>query len=241
MTAGPNCFNVASSPIAGLQSAESKCRAASSHRRIWTALLLATLFCSIAGAIAAPSPASSSYLRIAGQLVETTHGLNYTLSLPSRFRLAQPENRTDAFNGHPFRISLTAFVSADAAVMVQAETVLDRSGASTYENLPSQSLHGLTFHVRPDQCVDLKRDELTGEHDLEWLDAHGFPPIGPLVLRQFLANSADHNSEVVISFLQRVSDCNDKSANAAALHNLQDQLRISSKPMRSAESKSARP
>ena len=227
--------------IAGLLRGAAKRLVDSSRPRLSIALPLALSVCSISCAMASPPPADFSYLQISRQSVRTTHSLKYTLSMPSSFRIAQPENRTDAFHGHPFRISLTAFVSANAAVMVQAEAVADGSGASNYENLPTQSLHGLPFRVRPDQCVDLKRNELTGEHDLEWLDAHGFPPVGPLLLRQFLINSADHNSEVVISFLQRVSDCNDKNSNSAALHNLQDRLRISRKAMHAVGSKDGHP
>lgn len=169
-------------------------------------------------------------LHVAAHTVVTTNGLDHTLRMPRRFRIARPEHRKDSFHGHPFQISLTAFLARDAALMVHAETVADGSGASNYDDLPQATLHGLSFHVRPDQCVDLRPAQLRGEHDLLWLRSHGFTPTGPIQIRQYLASSRDHNREIVLSFLLRVPDCLNRTRNRKHLRALIDQLDIAPPP-----------
>ncbi len=191
------------------------------------AFLLALAPCSGARAQTAESPSNTfRNLRVTAHTVVTTHGLDHSLRMPSRFRVAPPEHRTDTFHGHPFRISLTAFLSHDAALMVHAESVADDSGASDYDTLPKAVLAGVVFHRRPDQCVDLRPADLRGEHDLQWLDRHGFAPTGPLQVRQYLASNARHDREIVLTFMVRVHDCARPRRNRPRLEALIGQLRI---------------
>ncbi|MGA9335017.1 MAG: hypothetical protein WBV39_12125 [Rudaea sp.] len=190
--------------------------------------VFALMFCCVAASVASAETKSApfSYVRTSRHSVTTIHGLNYRLTMPARFHVVAAENRVDTFNSHPYRISLTAFLATDAAVMVHAETVADASGASNYDNLPTARLHGRRFHVRPDQCVDLAPAQLDGEHDLLWLSKNGFSPTGPLQLRQFLASSDDHNREIVISLLLRVADCAHVDVDIKGLRALQNELRL---------------
>ncbi len=180
-------------------------------------------------------------LRTGAHEVITTHGLDVRLRMPARYRVAPPEHRSDRFNGHPFRISLTAFLAADSAVMVHAETVADDSGASNYDDLPTGTLAGLAFHRRPDQCVDLTRDQLKGEHDLLWLARNGFPPTGPLQVRQYLRSTAAHDREIVLTFMVRVPDCARREDNRQRLTGLIGQLRIDGRPALPAPTRASRP
>ncbi len=147
------------------------------------------------------------YLEASGSIIRTTHALGYRIELPGKFKATPVDSRRDTFNGHPFDISLAALLDTDAAVMVHAETVADGSGASNYDDLPPATLAGVPFRKRPASCQDLLPGDIVGEHDLEWLSARGFSPTGPLQVAQYLASSADHNAEVVITLLARVPGC----------------------------------
>lgn len=196
--------------------------------------LLLTLSFGTAAHPAGKQPTTFGNLRASTHSVVTTHGLDHALRMPHRFHVASPEHRTDTFNGHPFRISLTAFLSKDAALMVHAETVADDSGASNYDALPMATLAGLTFHRRPDQCVNLSKQQLEGEHDLLWLADHGFPPTGPLQVRQYLTNNPQHDREIVLTFMLRVADCTHAERNRLRLHALIGLLKIDGKQVFSA-------
>lgn len=172
-----------------------------------------------------PATGKLPYLDAEGSVIRTTHALRYRLSLPENFRATAVDSRRDVFNGHPFDISLAALLSANAAVMVHAETVADGSGASNYDDLPLAALGGLPFHKRPASCQDLSPEDIAGEHDLEWLAAQGFPPKGPLQVAQYLATTDDHDAEVVITLIARVPGCND-AGNPGRLDALASELSI---------------
>jgi hypothetical protein len=181
--------------------------------RINAPLLLLVLSCA-----AAPEADSFSFLRTMPGGLETTHGLHYRISADG-LRLVRPIHRTDTFDGHPYEISLGAFIGADEAVLVHAERVADASGASDYSNLPQTDWPTSGFHRRV-MCVTLAAEDVAGEHDLEWLRDNGFDPIGSIALEQSLVSSADHNEEVVVSLAVKNVDCSDEAAVAAAFERL---------------------
>ncbi|MEZ5464713.1 MAG: hypothetical protein R3F22_05685 [Lysobacteraceae bacterium] len=158
------------------------------------------------------------YLVANGHSVRSRHAVPLEVVLPQGFQATPVDSRRDRFNGHPFDISRAALIGADAAVMVHAETVADGSGASNYDELPQARLDGRPFRVRPPSCQDLSQDDIRGESDLEWLAAQDFPPTGPLAVAQYLASSEDHNAEIVITLMARVTDCSTEAMDAALTH-----------------------
>jgi len=163
-----------------------------------------------------PSPdAPAEHLRVIGDRIETVHGLRYIIT-GSDFHVAGPVHRSDTFDGHPYEISLAGLIGEGGAVMVHAERVADGSGASNYDDLPTAAWPSPDFHRRF-MCVTLAEDDITGEHDLEWLRANSFDPLGSIALEQLLTTSADHNEEVVVSLIVKGLDCADEAGVAAAL------------------------
>lgn len=148
-----------------------------------------------------------SFLERTGDSLETTHGLRYRISAQAPLKLYSPSNRTASFNDVPFEISLSAYISPQAAVMVHAERVADGSHASDYTRYPESGWPDGRFRLAPSNCMEVPPEEVDGEHDLEWLRERGFDPVGPIYLTQYFASTDDFNEEIVISFLVRVSSC----------------------------------
>ena len=107
--------------------------------------------------------------------------------------------------------------------MFHAERVTDNSGHSNYDDLPSSSYPG--FRVRT-QCASIASEDAAEEYDLKWLSEHGWSPVGSIALEQHFRTSEDHNQEVVVSLIARVTDCNDTKEVESKLNRLRKDVRI---------------
>lgn len=188
----------------------------------WGALLLA------AGcATARPEPPSNVpiHLERADGWLRTRDAVPLSVKLPGAFRLAGPSHRLADFGGHPYEVSLGAFLGSDEAVMVHGERVADSSGASNYDDLPKADWPSPSFRLRS-YCVEVAAGDVAGEHDLAWLRREGWEPSGTLAMEQYLATTPDHNREAVLSLVVRGVKCADKAAVGRALSALRAKVRI---------------
>jgi hypothetical protein len=110
------------------------------------------------------------------------------------------------FGGKRFRVSLAAFASGDRFVMVHAEQLADGGGTLDYSSLEPDALGAFAFTARQ-QCADLPAEVVTAEHDLRFLRDSGFDPSPGVVIRQYLTTSKDGNSELVLTYGERVKAC----------------------------------
>ncbi|WP_095012825.1 hypothetical protein [Tsuneonella mangrovi] len=170
-------------------------------------------------------PAQFSYIAIGSNAIETTNALPMRITVSGDFRVAGPTSRHAVFNGHPFAVSLAAFLGQREAVIVHAEQVEDGSGASDYSDLPIDDWPTAGFHRR-EQCFELSAEDVAGDHDPAWLRDNGWDPKGGVALDQYFANTPDHNQEVVISLAVRGVDCADKPTVAAALAALRAKVSV---------------
>jgi hypothetical protein len=164
----------------------------------------------LGGLAAAASAQPGPGLRVRGRRLETTRRLQYTVSVPAGYRLAGPESRRAEFHGHPFDVSLAAFLAEDAFVMIHSERVADKSGASNYEDLPADRLDGFPTRSRS-MCAELSARDVSGEHDLKFLADHGFAPEPAILLKQHFLTTSDHNEEVVVSLGRRAGGCGEQA------------------------------
>lgn len=172
-----------------------------------------------------PADPAFAHLEARGQVIHSLGPLRLGVVAPAYFRLAGPEHRIAEFDGHPFEISLAAWVGATGAIMVHAERVRDASGASNYDTLPAADWPSAQFRVRRD-CVTVTPAQVAEEHDLRFLDRAGWSPLGPVALEQYLRTTPDHNREVVISLVVRGVDCADSARVRAALDALRAKVRV---------------
>lgn len=145
-------------------------------------------------------------LTIDGDRIVTTHELRYEVEAPDGYRVAGPVHRETVFGGHPYAVTLAAWVGPEAFVSVHAEHVLDASGASDYSDLPEFALSCGMFRTRV-QCAELDPGDIEGEHDLEFLASNGFAPLPGLLVRQLFQTTDDDNAEIVISYGERTASC----------------------------------
>jgi hypothetical protein len=193
-----------------------------SGMRAWSWCLPALL----AGcATTAPAPGPAIHLERSGGWLRTRDAVPLRVRMPTGFRLEGPTHRRAEFDGHPYEVSLGAFLGADEAVMVHGERVADGSGASNYDNLPEAGWPSGAFHLRS-YCVDVAAADVAGEHDLAWLRSHRWEPSGTLAMEQYLATTPDHDREVVISLIVRGLRCSDKPAMAQALARLRTKVEV---------------
>ena len=189
------------------------------------------LLCLLAGGCAtvpdepAAAPSGFRHLEVVGERISTLHAIPLAISSDGSLRATPAEHRRADFDGHPFEVSLAAFVAGDGAVMVHAERLADSSGRSNYDSLPLAGWPDSRFRLRS-LCASIDRDTVATEHDLAFLERNGFDPVGNLALDQYLAASPDHNQEVVISIVGRVADCSDEAAKRSALGRVRDRIRV---------------
>ena len=165
------------------------------------------------------------HLQVQGRVIRTTHGVPLRVEAPETFRIAGPTNRVADFGGHPYQVSLAAFLEPERAIMVHAEQVMDRSGASNYDDLPTAVWPSPQFRERS-YCADVTPALVAQEHDLKWLARNGFDPIGPLAVRQYLRTSSAYDREAVLSLVVRGVGCADKTSLDDAFARLQQQVRV---------------
>lgn len=169
----------------------------------------------------APHGIDFEYISVSDGKIYTRHALKYVVSMDGEFQATEPTNRVAQFNEVPFRISLAAFISDDSALMIHAEEVADASGASDYSHLALAKWPDETFRSSGPDCLQIPAAEVEGEHDLLWLRQNGFEPSGSIVFAQYFATTADMNSELVISILQRVAACVEETANSKIIGEFQ--------------------
>ena len=79
------------------------------------------------------------------------------------------------------------------------ERVADGSGASDYDALAPAGWPDQRFRSEGPSCMDVAIAERDEEHDLRWLHANGFDPVGQLVVQQFFATTPDQGKELWVS------------------------------------------
>jgi hypothetical protein len=182
-------------------------------------------------ALGPPRPGAAgpafAHLEVRGRVIRSRTALPLSVAAPPHFRRAGPEHRVAEFDGHPFEVSLAAWLGESGAVMVHAERVRDGSGASNYDALPTADWPGPHFRMRS-YCVTVTAEQVAEEHDLRFLDRAGWSPLGPVALEQYLRTTPDHNQEVVVSLVVRGVDCADAARVRAALDALRRSLRVES-------------
>jgi hypothetical protein len=187
----------------------------------------------VAGACAAGSPPPAApgpvfaHLDVRGRVIRSRGPLPLSVAAPPHFRRAGPEHRVAEFDGHPFEVSLAAWLGDSGAVMVHAERVRDGSGASNYDSLPAAGWPAPGFRLRS-YCVTVTAEQVAEEHDLRFLDRAGWSPLGPVALEQYLRTTPDHNREVVVSLVVRRVDCADAARAGAALDALRATVHVES-------------
>jgi hypothetical protein len=186
----------------------------------WSAIA-ATLFLA---SVASGAAGGFSFIEASTNALRTTHAIRLEIFRPKGFRIARPTSRDAVFNGHPYEVTLAGLLGRDQAILLHAERVADRSGASNYETLPQTDLPG--FRART-QCAAITAADAAEEHDLSWLAQHGWDPAGTsLAIRQYFRTTPDHNQEVVISLIAKVARCGDETAIAGALNRLRRLLKV---------------
>ena len=177
----------------------------------------------VAAFLSAPAVVPFHYILVRGHSLIAANEMNVRVHVPADFRLLPPTSRHASFDGHPYEVSLAAAVAGDTAIMVHAERVVDHSGHSNYDNLPSSPWPHYRLRA---QCASIGRSDVAGEHDLKWLADRGWSPIGNLALEQHLRSSPDHNREVVISLIAKVPDCADRKDVADRLSKLRSLVEV---------------
>jgi hypothetical protein len=169
-----------------------------------------------------PPELGFAHLRSRDGGFDSTHGLRYRFEATDALAPVGPLHRTDRFDGNPYEISLAAFVSSESAIMLHVERVADGSGASDYDALAPAGWPDQRFRSEGPNCVDVAIAERDEEHDLRWLQANGFDPVGQLVVQQFFATTPDHNDEIVVTLMRLVADCDETAAHSGTAAVLDD-------------------
>ena len=156
--------------------------------------------------VSASSPSHPPFLKFEPHRLVSTHEIRVGIRQPSGFHAAGPIDHTPSFSGHPYAVTLAAYLGDAAFLMLHAERVLDRSGASDYSKLQHYRLGNQDFRTRV-QCAALTPEDVAEEHDLKFLATNGFPPTPAIYLRQLFLTTDDHNAEVVITYGERVGSC----------------------------------
>jgi hypothetical protein len=186
----------------------------------WSAIAATLLLASVASGAAT----GFSFIEASPNALRTTHAIRLDIARPMGFRTARPTSRDAVFNGHPYKVTLAGFLGRDQAILLHAERVADRSGASNYERLPQADLPG--FRART-QCAAITAADAAEEHDLSWLTQHGWNPAGAsLAIRQYFRTTPDYNEEVVISLIAKVDRCDDETAIAGAMNKPRQLLKV---------------
>ena len=190
----------------------------------------AVILTSLAAACAAPqaltpSTPDFSHAETSDGAIVTRLDLKMRVEASPGFHTTPVSHRIAQFGTHPYEVSLAALISADEAVMVHAERVADASGASNYDDLPLAGWPNERFRLRS-MCAAIDAPTVEEEHDLDFLQRHGWSPVGNLALEQYLVTTPDHNQEVIISLATRVPDCSRADEVQAALRRLRGKVTV---------------
>lgn len=147
-----------------------------------------------------------SYISVAVDTVRSTHALPYRLSVPAGFDLYGPHHYQAVFNEHPFNVSMVAMVKGSTAIVLHAEMVADSSGFLDYSYLEPANLSGIAF-FKKEQCAEISATEVATAPDLNYMKEQGFDFAPATYLVQYFKNSEDGNSEIVLTYGQKLDSC----------------------------------
>lgn len=147
-----------------------------------------------------------TYLRYYEDQLISMHGLNFGLKIPESYTAKPIINYDTNFNNHPFYVSFAPLISSDRFLSVHAEAVTDNSGYLNYSHLDEFKIDDILFY-RKDQCVRLSTETVNSMNDLRYVKDLGFGFDSPVYLAQFFKHSFDGNKEYVLTFAQRVANC----------------------------------
>lgn len=152
-------------------------------------------------------PVAFRHLEIEHQRVKTMHQLTYHIDVKSSFAFLGDFHHLQTSKGRQFEVSLAAFSNGHEIILIHAEELSGKTGILDYSSLPQGSLNGLAFGMR-EQCVPVEAEaEIAGNPQARFVKSRGFQLSLPFHLMQFLTASDDGNTEVVISFGQKVDSC----------------------------------
>lgn len=171
------------------------------------ALMLAAALHGCAKTDGAQKYGATTLMQAQGGKLQSMHSLPFIFEAEPAYALTEVNDRTDLFNGVPYIISRAAFIGEAAAIMIHAETVADKSGASNYNDLPLADWPAPGFRSQGAVCMELSEADIQGEADPEWLLKNGFTMIGSVALAKYFLSSPDYNDEIVISLMARVPSC----------------------------------
>lgn len=167
------------------------------------------------------------YLQRDGSDLVTGHSLPLRFSASGEFVVRGATHRRARFNDVPFEISLGAFITPEAVIMVHAEHVADLSGAANYTRFPVTDWPVAGFRGEGPKCHDIPASVVAEEHDLLWLRERGFEPSGAVWIDQHFLADESFNDEVVVSLLARGETCEDSDPARDTLLDLRTVLEVS--------------
>ena len=151
-----------------------------------------------------------NYLEFKDGKIVSTHAIQMVLDIPAGFRQIQPHSYKPVFNGHPFNVTFAAVVNKNTIIMVHAEKVTDDSGFLDYIYMAPVELDGFKF-FKKEHCLKLTEEIYNKAVDIKFISDNGFDFGEAIYLKQFFINSPDGNYEYVISYGERVCNCNESS------------------------------
>ena len=168
-----------------------------------------------------------------GSSLVTTHSLPFRITAARDFKLVEPVSHDAEFHGHPFHVTIGAFVEVGGGrfVMVHAERVTDGAHALVYKGLTPAKLDGLAFGMKT-QCATLDPGDVTAEFDLHYLAAGGAKLMPAVFIAQYFKTNATHTEEFIVTLGVRVPDCAAPTVAGAAdkaVRSMRSQLHL--KPM----------
>ncbi|WP_291843757.1 hypothetical protein [Maricaulis sp.] len=173
---------------------------------------------------AAGSEDGAEYLVLGARGYETRHTLRFHFSAGDGWRMTEPAHRSARFNDVPFEVSLSAFLRDDEAIMIHAEHVADQSGAANYDRFPATDWPVGGFRGEQAQCHEFPASVVAEEHDLAWLDRHGFSPVGAMWIEQHFLSGNNYNDEIVVSLIVRGESCDDADEPAQEFARMRESL-----------------
>ena len=167
------------------------------------------------------------HLRRDGSTLIVQHSLESRFSASPAFSVHGPTHRSASFNEVPFEISLSAFITEQAAIMVHAERVADLSGASNYDRFAPSDWPLAGYRSPGTSCQSVPAAVVAEEHDLLWLRERGFEPSGDIWIDQHFLSGNDHNDEIVVSLLYKGPSCDDEAVAERQRNVLREALQVS--------------
>lgn len=154
-----------------------------------------------------PAQQRFDYLKVRGNVVESTHQLKYSARIEKSFKLLGEYHHQPTYGGKMFNVSVVAFARDDSLVMIHAEAHADNSGGLDYSDLKPDPLDGINFTSREQCAVLAEIPDADSIPDLRFLRDQGFTPAPAIFLKQFLTTSPDGSAEYVLSYGRRVPSC----------------------------------